>query len=49
MRAADESLADGAAREFAEEPGYVRQASVCLGEMRCDAYSGMVRHWLILD
>ncbi len=44
---ADESLADGAARELAEETGYVPAEMTYLGEMRYDAYSGMVRHYFL--
>ena len=44
---ADESLADGAARELAEETGYVPAQMAYLGEMRYDAYSGMVRHYFL--
>ena len=43
----DESLADGAARELAEETGYVPAEMTYLGEMRYDAYSGMVRHYFL--
>jgi ADP-ribose pyrophosphatase len=43
----DESLADGAARELAEETGYVPKEMTYLGEMRYDAYSGMVRHYFL--
>ena len=42
-----ESLADGAARELAEETGYVPGELAYLGEMRYDAYSGMVRHYFL--
>jgi ADP-ribose pyrophosphatase len=42
-----ESLADGAARELAEETGYVPGELAYLGEMRYDAYSGMARHYFL--
>jgi ADP-ribose pyrophosphatase len=42
-----ESLVDGAARELAEETGYVAGELVYLGQMRYDAYSGMVRHYFL--
>ncbi|HTR90560.1 MAG TPA: NUDIX hydrolase [Trebonia sp.] len=42
-----ESLADGAARELAEETGYVPGELTYLGEMRYDAYSGMARHYFL--
>jgi len=42
-----ESLADGAARELAEETGYVPAEMIYLGEMRYDAYAGMVRHYFL--
>jgi ADP-ribose pyrophosphatase len=42
-----EELADGAARELAEETGYVPGELSYLGEMRYDAYSGMVRHYFL--
>lgn len=44
---AGESLADGAARELAEETGYVPEELTYLGEMRYDAYSGMARHYFL--
>jgi ADP-ribose pyrophosphatase len=42
-----ESLADGAARELAEETGYVPEELTYLGEMRYDAYSGGSRHYFL--
>ena len=42
-----ESLADGAARELAEETGYVPGELTYLGEMRYDAYFGGVRHYFL--
>jgi ADP-ribose pyrophosphatase len=42
-----ETLADGAARELAEETGYVPAELSYLGELRYDAYSGMVRHYFL--
>lgn len=42
-----ESLADGAARELAEETGYVAQQLTFLGEMRYDAYSGGSRNYFL--
>jgi ADP-ribose pyrophosphatase len=42
-----EPLADGAARELAEETGYVPGELAYLGEMRYDAYAGMVRHYVL--
>jgi ADP-ribose pyrophosphatase len=42
-----ESLADGAARELAEETGYVPGELTYLGEMRYDGYSGMARHYFL--
>jgi ADP-ribose pyrophosphatase len=42
-----ESLADGAARELAEETGYVPGELAYLGQMRYDAYSGLVRHYFL--
>jgi ADP-ribose pyrophosphatase len=42
-----ESLADGAARELAEETGYVPEELAYLGEMRYDAYSGGSRHYFL--
>jgi ADP-ribose pyrophosphatase len=42
-----ESLADGAARELAEETGYVPEELVYLGEMRYDAYSGGSRNYFL--
>jgi ADP-ribose pyrophosphatase len=44
---AGESLADGAARELAEETGYVPGELSYLGLMRYDAYAGMVRHYFL--
>ena len=44
---ADESLADGATRELAEETGYVPAEMTYLGGLRYDAYSGMVRHYFL--
>jgi ADP-ribose pyrophosphatase len=41
-----EDLADAAARELAEETGYVAATLAYLGEMRYDAYSGVARHYL---
>jgi ADP-ribose pyrophosphatase len=42
-----ESLAHGAARELAEETGYVPAQLVYLGEMRYDAYSGGSRNYFL--
>jgi ADP-ribose pyrophosphatase len=42
-----EPLADGAARELAEETGYVPAELSYLGEMRYDAYSDMARHYFL--
>ena len=42
-----EPLADGAARELAEETGYVPGELAYLGEMRYDAYSGIARHYFL--
>ena len=42
-----ESLADGAARELAEETGYVAAELSYLGEMRYDAYFGGSRHYFL--
>jgi ADP-ribose pyrophosphatase len=42
-----ESLADGAARELAEETGYVPEELIYLGEMRYDAYSGGSRNYFL--
>jgi ADP-ribose pyrophosphatase len=42
-----ETLADGAARELAEETGYVPGELAYLGEMIYDAYSGMARHYFL--
>jgi ADP-ribose pyrophosphatase len=42
-----EPLADGAARELAEETGYVPGELSYLGEMRYDAYCGMARHYFL--
>src|ERR1700677_3753726 len=42
-----ESLADGAARELAEETGYVPETLTYLGEMRYDAYFGGARHYFL--
>jgi len=42
-----EPLADGAARELAEETGYVPRELAYLGEMRYDGYSGMPRHYFL--
>jgi ADP-ribose pyrophosphatase len=42
-----ESLADGAARELAEETGYVPGKLTYLGEMCYDAYSGIARHYFL--
>ena len=42
-----EALADGAARELAEETGYVPEELTYLGEMRYDAYSGGSRHYFL--
>ncbi len=42
-----ESLADGAARELAEETGYVPQELTYLGEMCYDAYYGGSRHYFL--
>lgn len=44
---AGESLADAAARELAEETGYVPGTLTYLGEMCYDAYSGMARHYFL--
>jgi ADP-ribose pyrophosphatase len=42
-----EPPADGAVRELAEETGYAAEAMTYLGEMRYDAYDGMVRHYFL--
>lgn len=42
-----EPLADGAARELAEETGYVPGKLTYLGEMNYDAYSGLPRHYFL--
>ena len=42
-----ESLADAAARELAEETGYVPEKLSYLGEMRYDAYSGGSRNYFL--
>ena len=42
-----ESLADGAARELAEETGYVPDELVYLGEVRYDAYFGGSRSYFL--
>ena len=42
-----ETLADGAARELAEETGYVPAELTYLGEMRYDGYSCMARHYFL--
>lgn len=42
-----ESLADGAARELAEETGYVAEELTYLGEMCYDAYFGGSRHYFL--
>jgi ADP-ribose pyrophosphatase len=42
-----ESLADGAARELAEETGYLPEELVHLGEMRYDAYFGGSRNYFL--
>ena len=42
-----ESLADGAARELAEETGYVPEELTYLGEMRYDAYFGGSRTYFL--
>jgi ADP-ribose pyrophosphatase len=42
-----ESLADGAARELAEETGYVPEELLYLGEMCYDGYSGMSRYYFL--
>jgi ADP-ribose pyrophosphatase len=42
-----ESLADGAARELAEETGYVPEDLIYLGEMRYDAYFGGSRNYFL--
>ena len=42
-----ESLADGAARELAEETGYVPEELSYLGEMRYDGYSGGSRNYFL--
>jgi ADP-ribose pyrophosphatase len=42
-----EALADGAARELAEETGYVPRELAYLGAMNYDAYSGMPRHYFL--
>jgi ADP-ribose pyrophosphatase len=42
-----EALADGAARELAEETGYVPGELTYLGEMRYDGYSAMARHYFL--
>ena len=42
-----ESLAEAAARELAEETGYVPAELSYLGEMCYDAYAGMARHYFL--
>jgi|HubBroStandDraft_2_1064218.scaffolds.fasta_scaffold201452_2 ADP-ribose pyrophosphatase len=42
-----ESLADGAARELAEETGYVPEELLYLGEMCYDGYAGMSRYYFL--
>jgi ADP-ribose pyrophosphatase len=42
-----EPLADGAARELAEETGYVPESLTFLGVMRYDAYSGGSRNYFL--
>jgi ADP-ribose pyrophosphatase len=42
-----ESLADAAARELAEETGYVPEKLSYLGQMRYDAYSGGSRNYFL--
>jgi len=42
-----ESLADGAARELAEETGYVPEDLIYLGEMCYDGYVGGSRHYFL--
>jgi ADP-ribose pyrophosphatase len=42
-----ESLADGAARELAEETGYVPEELIYLGEMCYDGYFGGSRHYFL--
>lgn len=42
-----ESLAGGAARELAEETGYVPEELIYLGEMCYDAYFGGSRHYFL--
>jgi ADP-ribose pyrophosphatase len=42
-----EALADAAARELAEETGFVPRALTYLGEMLYDAYSGGIRHYFL--
>ena len=42
-----ESLAGGAARELAEETGYVAEELIYLGEMCYDAYFGGSRHYFL--
>jgi ADP-ribose pyrophosphatase len=42
-----EPLADGAARELAEETGYVAAELTYLGAMRYDGYSSMIRHYFL--
>jgi ADP-ribose pyrophosphatase len=42
-----EPLANGAARELAEETGYVPRELIYLGEMNYDAYSAMPRHYFL--
>jgi ADP-ribose pyrophosphatase len=44
---AGESLADAAARELAEETGYVPGELTYLGEMCYDAYVGIARHYFL--
>ena len=42
-----ETLADGAARELAEETGYVPEELIYLGEMCYDGYFGGSRHYFL--
>jgi ADP-ribose pyrophosphatase len=42
-----EALADAAARELAEETGFVPARLAYLGEMLYDAYSGVTRHYFL--
>jgi 8-oxo-dGTP pyrophosphatase MutT (NUDIX family) len=44
---AGESLAGGAARELAEETGYVSEELIYLGEMCYDGYFGGSRHYFL--